>query len=83
MSQALAHIRTRKLPATDVRGAQILAYTTDRAKQMTIPYPHEASDPHWYAARTLARTLAQSDDISVQEVSCYAQGKKYRVVPAS
>jgi len=72
MAEALAHIRTRKL------GKTYLAYTTDREHNLTLPDPNN-SDPHRYVALTLAKQLTQSEDVRVEELSCYGEGRKYRV----
>lgn len=79
MSTALAHIRTRKLPATDTQGARIKAWTTDNSHTMTLPYPYESTEPHALVALTLALKYYPEAG-RVEEISCQSTGYKFRVL---
>ena len=45
-------VYTRKINITDTAGAKVRA-RTQAGRQLTIPYPHEARDPHVAAIRAL------------------------------
>lgn len=80
MTAALAHIRTRKLPATDTQGARIKAWTTDTRQELTMGYPYESTEPHALVALTLALSLYPEAGM-VQEITCDTTGYKFRVLP--
>lgn len=59
-------IITRTVPATDTEGTYIKAMTNVRgSSSLTVPFPYNVPDPHWFVAMRLA-TLLNPDTIDLR-----------------
>lgn len=69
-------IQTRYISPSNTRGARITAHDSD-GNRVTVPYPHDARDPHEVAVRALC---ARMDWHGQLLAGASADGKGYTYV---